>query len=59
MVIKNNNDLTYVDLNIIYHALKDFKNLNPEGMINEHIEDTMRKIKLQINDRAEIYTIKK
>lgn len=39
-------ELNATDLAIIYHSLKDFKNSNPQGNINDQIDETMKKIKV-------------
>ena len=45
--------LDTTELAIIYHSLKDFKNSNPQGTINDQIDETMEKIKLQLKQPRE------
>lgn len=42
--------LDATELAIIYHSLKDFKNSNPQGTINDQIDETMEKIKVKLKE---------
>lgn len=48
-----NQQLDATDLAIIYHSLKDFKNSNPQGNINDQIDETMEKIKVKLKQPRE------